>query len=76
MINLFNFFNLISHSEKTKSSLSVSEIAEMMTPVAEESLRLPRSFAHNLSVIIQAEMDEQAYMTFNKNEVVSTEVHT
>jgi hypothetical protein len=39
------------------NDVSVKEIADKMTPVREETLRLPRSFAHNLRIIIDSEYE-------------------
>jgi hypothetical protein len=51
--NIFTFcFGSVGMIEKV---YSLKEISEFMTPIEENKLKLPRSFAHNLRVIIDAE---------------------
>jgi hypothetical protein len=54
MTNIFYYLGLGARTSIEKA-LSVKEISELMTPIEEEKLKLPRSFAHNLRVIIDAE---------------------
>ncbi len=59
-----------------EKKLSVDEIAERMTPVEEGSLRLPRSFAHNLRIIVEAEAQDQNFKRMSGDrEIISRGLH-
>ncbi|NTW73179.1 MAG: hypothetical protein HGA49_13200 [Eubacteriaceae bacterium] len=58
MKNILHLINVWSDSGIEKS-LSVKEISEMMRPVGNENIKLPRSFAHHLRVILDTENEKK-----------------
>lgn len=70
MIKIFYYLGLGATATSiagVEKALSVKEISELMTPTEEEKLKLPRSFAHNLRIIIDAEKREVKNQTGSFN---------